>query len=151
LRSISEDKPRVWDQDLPQTEFTYNDTIHNSTDISPFSIVYQKVPHYLLYLAKLTIGNKFSSATSAVAEQTIDVQKKVRARLEKSNARYKAVANKKMREKVFKERDMIMIYLRKKIISTGTYNKLKPKKYDPFKIVKKINDNAYIVDLPSDM
>ena len=116
--------------------------------MSPVSSVYRKVPHYLLDLAKLPIGEKFSSAASVMAKQTIDVQNKVGARLEKSNARYKAAADKR-REKVFKEEDMVMVYLRKERIPAGTY-KLKPKKYGPFKIVK-INDNAYVVDLSRDM
>jgi len=119
--------------------------------MSPFSIVYRKAPYHLLDLAKLPIGEKLSSAASVMAEQTIDVQNEVRARLEKSNVRYKAPADKRRRENVFEEGVMVMVYLRKERIFVGMRNNLKPKKYDPFKIAKKIDDNTYIVDLPSDM
>jgi len=41
--------------------------------------------------------------------------------------------------------------LEERRILAGAYNKLKSKKYVSFKINKKISDNAYVVDLPSDM
>jgi len=109
-----------------------------------------EVPHHLLDLVKLPIGEKFSNAASVMAEQAIDIQKEIRARLEKSNKRYKATTDKR-REKIFEKRDMVMVYLRKERIIIESYNKLKPKKHGPFKIVKKINDNTDVVDLPSDM
>jgi len=43
---------------------------------------------------------------------------------------------------------MVMV-LEKRKIPTGSYNKLKPRKYGLFKIVRKINDNAYVVDFPA--
>ena len=44
-----------------------------------------------------------------------------------------------------------MIYLSKKIYPKGTYNKLKPRKFGPFKIKRKINDNAYLMDPPEEL
>jgi len=99
LRSICGDKPKAWEQVLLRAEFAYNSTIHSSTGMSPFFIVYKKIPHHLLDLAKLPIG----------AEQVLDVQKSVQLKLEKSNAKYKATTGKKRREKIFEERDIVMM------------------------------------------
>ena len=151
MRSIYREKPRLWVQALPQAEFAYNSSINSSTGMSPFSIIYRKVPHHLLDLAKLPIGEKFSSAASIIAEQILDIQEELRLKLEKSNARYKAATDKRRREKFFEEGNMVMVYLRKERIHVGSYNKLKPKKYGSFKIVRKINDNAYVVNIPSNM
>jgi hypothetical protein len=44
-----------------------------------------------------------------------------------------------------------MVYLCNGRLSTDAFGKLRNKKYGPCKILKKINDNVYVVDLHKDL
>ncbi|PRQ39617.1 putative nucleotidyltransferase, Ribonuclease H [Rosa chinensis] len=118
---------------------------------SPFSLVYTAVPRHVVDLVKLPKVPSVSVAAEGMAKDVQTVREEVKTKLEETNAKYKAAADKHRRVKVFQEGDDVMVFLRKERFPVGTYNNLKPRKYGPFKVLRKINDNAYVVTLPDSM
>ncbi|GKV06343.1 hypothetical protein SLEP1_g18243 [Rubroshorea leprosula] len=125
--------------------------MHSATRRSPFSIVYQKVPNHAIDLVKLLEVRGISTATANLAKQSQEVQAEVKAKLEVTNSKYKQAANVHQKDKAFAVGDMLMVFLRKECYPVVTYNTLLPRKYGPYKILKKINNNAYVVDLLASM
>nr|GLL17334.1 uncharacterized protein LOC109163967 [Ipomoea trifida]GLL41384.1 uncharacterized protein LOC109163967 [Ipomoea trifida] len=144
------DSQYFWDFALSQAEFAYNSSVHMSIGRSPFSVVYTKTPRHAVDLLHLPKVDGMHKSASNMAEQVKNVQEEVKAKLIASNAKYKAAADKKRRQQVFQVGEQVLIYLRKERYPAGTFHKLSPKKYGPFEIVRKINDNAYVVDIPDE-
>ena len=94
-------------------------------------------PKHALDLVPLPELPRVSQAAENMVDHIQAMQEEVRQKLETTNAKYKEVANKKRREKIFNVGDLVLVYLRKERFLVGTYDKLKDKKYGPFHITKK--------------
>ncbi len=150
IRCICGDKKGNWDLALSLAEFAYNNSEHRSTGHSPFSIVYTKVPRHVVDLLKLP-SKENSKAAITFGNNYDELFKEIKDVLESSNKKYKQLADKKRRPMSFQVGDQVMVYLRKERLPAGVHGKLRQKKYGPYTISKKINDNAYVVDLPNEM
>ena len=151
IRCLSGEKPEQWDLTLAQGEFAYNSMLNRSIGKTPFQVVYCQPPSHALDLVPLPKLPGMSIATEHMADRVKAIQEEVRKKLEASNTKYKAAVDRKRRLKLFKVGDLVMVYLRKWRLPVGTFNKLSDKKYGPYQILQKINDNAYRVDLPAEM
>ena len=56
--------------------------------------------------------------------------------------------NAKKKELIFEEGDLVWLHLRKERFPQERNSKLKPRGDGPFKVLKRINNNAYIIDIP---
>ncbi|GJY25285.1 transposon ty3-I gag-pol polyprotein [Tanacetum coccineum] len=149
IHCLCGEKPKLWDVSLAQAEFAYNSAVHSFTGFSPFEVVYKTSPRHVVDLVDLP-GKKNIQANRMV-EEVQATHEVVRANITEANAKYKFAADKHRRKKLFQVGDEVMVFLRKERFPVGTYSKLEPKKYGPYKILRKINDNAYVVDLPNTM
>lgn len=67
--------------------------VHSALGRSPFSVVYIKVLQHMLDLIKLLKGINASVLAKHMAEQIINVQKKVKQKLEQVNSKCKQAAD----------------------------------------------------------
>lgn len=74
----------------------------------------------------------------------------MREEIIKQNLQYQQRANQHHKRVVFKEGDLVWIHLRKGRFPRTRFGKLQPCADGPFKVLQRINDNAYKIDLPGD-
>jgi hypothetical protein len=65
------------------------------------------------------------------------------------NAKYKISGDKDRKQLDFEPGDLVWLHLRKEQFPDLRKSKLMPRADGPFKVLKKINENAYKLDLPA--
>ena len=66
------------------------------------------------------------------------------------SAKYKFAGNNGRKQLIFEPGDLVWLHLRKNRLPELKKSKLMPRADGPFKVLEKINDNAYRLNLPAD-
>nr|GEV95626.1 pentatricopeptide repeat-containing protein At2g37230 [Tanacetum cinerariifolium] len=109
---------------LPQAKFAYNGSVNRATSKSPFEVVYGWNSNTPLDLVPVPAVGQFSEEWVDQSEQIKELHRSVQEQIIRHNKQYKEHADKRR-----------------------LFRKLKPRGDGPFRVLKKINDNAYKIEL----
>jgi len=149
LRVLLKGNHKSWDEYLPHIEFAYNRVVHSTTKLSPFEVVYGFNPLTPLDLLPLPTSFDFVHKEGVSKSKFIkDFHEKVKHQIQAQVEKIAHSKNKGKRVRSFNEGDLVWLHLRKERFPNIRKSKLSPRGDGPFQIIKKINNNAYQLDLP---
>ncbi|GJZ73154.1 putative CCCH-type zinc finger family protein, partial [Tanacetum coccineum] len=117
---------------LPHAEFAYNNSKNRTTQRCPFEVVYGHSPDSITDLTPIPISKNNSVKADEFAKQIRKTHEQVKLQIEINNSKYKAATDVHRRRVLSKEGDYMWAILTKDRLP-----------------LKKINDNAYKLQLPS--
>jgi hypothetical protein len=150
LRVVLKKNIKMWEDFLPHVEFAYNRSLHSTTKMCPFQSVYGLLPRAPIDLVPLPSSEKLNFDATRRVELMLKLHETTKENIELMNARYKFASDKGRKELNFEPGDLVWLHLRKERFPELRKSKLLPRADGPFKVLEKINDNAYRLDLPTD-
>src|SRR3954469_19996866 len=139
---------REWEECLPHVEFAYNRAVHTTTQLCPFEVVYGFKPITPLDLLPLPLQDRVNMEASQRADYVKKIHEKTREAIEKQGKNVAAARNQSRKQVLFHPGDMVWVHLCKDRFPGLWDSKLKPRGAGPYKVLSKINDNAYSIDIP---
>jgi hypothetical protein len=135
-----------WYDLLPLAEFTYNNSLNSTINMTPFYANQGYNPQFSTRI--------FTSSTVPAAEQRVQQVDadlaELKTTLQRSQESYTAYANKERQPHNFQIGDLVFLN-RKNIKTTRPARKLDDKFFGPFKIIQRINDVAFKLKLPASL
>jgi hypothetical protein len=149
LRAVLDKNLKCWEDCLPHVEFAYNHATHSYKKMCPFQVVYGYIPWAPIDLFALDAEDAPHIDVAAHVDQMIILHKQTQQNIAAANAKYKVAGSKGRQHVTFEPGDLVWLHLRKDRFPALRRSKLMPRAAGPFKVLTKINDNAYILDLPA--
>jgi hypothetical protein len=148
LRCFSNYQQDDWSDLLPMAEFCYNNTVHASTNQTPFFALHGYHPRFNVKVPRVAASNPLAHERLKLLKETQDDLKFYIKSAQESQERY--YNQRAEPQPDFAPGDEVWL-LRKHIKTTRPSDKLDSKKLGPFKIIEAVNTRSFRLALPSSM
>ncbi|GKC20190.1 putative reverse transcriptase domain-containing protein [Tanacetum coccineum] len=139
-----------WDVHLPLVKFSYNNSYHSSVRCAPFEALYGRKCRSPIMWAEVREGHLIGP--ELVQENTEKI-KQIKDRLKTERDCQKSYADRRGKPLEFSVGDYVLLKVSpwKGVVCFGKKGKLAPRFVGPFKILEKVGQVAYRLDLPEEL
>jgi hypothetical protein len=148
LRCFVHDNPNKWAKWLSQAEFWYNTSLHSAHGRTPFEVLYGRKPRPFGYLEHDQTGNR---ELDEWLQERARMIPEIQHHLARAQQWMKAQADKNRSERQFDVGDWVYLKLQPYVqhtVARRPCQKLGFKFFGPFKILKRVGNVSYKLDLP---
>ncbi|GJU60470.1 putative reverse transcriptase domain-containing protein [Tanacetum coccineum] len=150
LRACAIDFGRGWVNHLPLVEFSYNNSYHASIKAAPFEALYGRKCRSPVCWTE--VGEAQILGPELIQETTEKIIQ-IKQRMQAARDRQKSYADLKRKPMEFEVGDKVMLKVSpwKGVVRFGKRGKLNPRFVGPFKVIKRVGDVAYKLELPEEL
>jgi hypothetical protein len=113
LRAILKKNIILWEECLPHVEFAYNRSVHSTTKMCPYEIVYGLIPHAPIDLIPLPSFEQLNFHAKQHAELMLNPHETTKGNIERMNSKYKLAGDKGRKQLIFEPGELVWLHLRK--------------------------------------
>ncbi|GJV41386.1 putative reverse transcriptase domain-containing protein [Tanacetum coccineum] len=150
LRACVIDFGKGWVNHLPLVEFSYNNSYHASIKAAPFEALYGRKCRSPVCWTE--VGEAQILGPELIQETTERIVQ-IKQRMQAARDRQKSYADLKRKPMEFQVGDKVMLKVSpwKGVVRFGKRGKLNPRYVGPFKVLGKVGEVAYKLELPEEL
>nr|GFA41175.1 putative reverse transcriptase domain-containing protein [Tanacetum cinerariifolium] len=150
LRACAIDFGKGWVNYLPLVKFSYDNSYHVSIKATPFEALYSRKCRSPVYWTE--VGEAQILGPELIQETTEKIVQ-IEQRMQAACDRQKSYADLKRKPMEFQVGDKVMLKVSpwKGVVRFGKREKLNPRYVGPFKVLERVGDVAYKLDLPEEL